>query len=262
MSAMTNLAALLVNGAVALLLSVPASAQGSYEIQVYGAELIPPRHTMFEFHNNFTPRGIQAPADGTQPTDRAFHETLEITHGFSEWLEVGLYQFTSLREGDGWQWVGSHIRPRVSVPARWKWPFGVSFSQEIGYQKAYFSPDTWTWEIRPIVDQQIGRFYWSVNLAFERTLSGEGTHKGFDFSPAAKVSYQASSKVALGLEYYGGVGALTHVEPGSSQQHQVFPSVDLDLSPDFEFNAGVGFGLTRATDGLIVKVIVGYRAPF
>jgi hypothetical protein len=32
----------------------------------------------------------------------------------------------------------------------------VSLSQEIGYQRRDFSPDTWTWEIRPIVDKKIG----------------------------------------------------------------------------------------------------------
>ena len=51
------------------------------------------------------------------------------------------------------QWVGDHIRPRISVPDSWDWPVGVSLSTEIGYQRAVYSPDTWTWEIRPIIDK-------------------------------------------------------------------------------------------------------------
>jgi len=35
--------------------------------------------------------------------------------------------------------------------------------------------------------------------------------------------------------------------------------VDLDLGPKWEFNAGVGFGLTPSTDQLIIKMILGYR---
>jgi hypothetical protein len=35
--------------------------------------------------------------------------------------------------------------------------------------------------------------------------------------------------------------------------------VDLDLGPKWEFNAGVGFGLTPSSDRLIVKMILGYR---
>ncbi len=239
----------------------PVSAQGAYEIQVYPSEVIAPRHTLFELHSNVTPVGTVNPADGTQPTEDAVHETLEITHGFADWFEVGAYLFTSVRAGDGWRYVGSHLRPRFSVPARWKWPVGVSLSQEIGFQNRYFSTDRWTWEIRPIVDQKVGRVYWSVNLAFELPLSGPGP-KQFDFAPAAKVSYDVTPKMAAGIEYYADLGRLVHFNPFDSQQHQVFPTIDLNLSPDFEFNAGVGIGLTSATDGLIVKVILGYRIPF
>ena len=39
----------------------------------------------------------------------------------------------------------------------------------------------------------------------------------------------------------------------------IFPSLDLNLSPEWEFNLGVGFGLTESTDNLIVKMIPGRR---
>jgi hypothetical protein len=39
----------------------------------------------------------------------------------------------------------------------------------------------------------------------------------------------------------------------------IFPVVDLDLAPEWEFNFGVGFGLTESTDHLIVKLILGRR---
>ena len=38
--------------------------------------------------------------------------------------------------------------------------------------------------------------------------------------------------------------------------------IDLNLGPKWEFNAGVGFGLTPNTDGLILKMILGYRFDF
>jgi len=54
------------------------------------------------------------------PTNHAEHETVEITQGLSNWSEVGFYIFTSARSGDGWQWVGDHIRPRVRGARRAK----------------------------------------------------------------------------------------------------------------------------------------------
>jgi hypothetical protein len=109
---------------------------------------------MLELHSNFTADGSKPVpgsnlAAGTYPTDHAEHETVEITYGTTSWSEVGFYIFTSARSGQGVQWVGDHIRPRVHVPDSWHWPVGVSLSTEIGYQRRVFSPDTWTSEIRP-----------------------------------------------------------------------------------------------------------------
>src|SRR5580704_17501086 len=87
-------------------------AQGSYEVQVYGSDLVAPGATMFELHSNFTIEGSKTVVNGQYPTEHQEHETLEITHGFSDWFELGFYVFTSVDSRVGRQWVGDHIRPR------------------------------------------------------------------------------------------------------------------------------------------------------
>jgi hypothetical protein len=236
-----------------------ASAQDNYEIQVYGADLVPTHATMVEFHTNFAGSGRKATEDGVRPTNHALHETLEVTHGFSDWFETGFYLFTSARAGDGYQFVGTHVRPRFSVPARYHLPVGLSLSQEIGYQRRAYSPDTWTWEIRPIIDQQLGRLYWSFNPALERALKGEGVSSGFEFAPNAVVTYDVTKRVSAALEYYGGFGPLKDLQPWRAGAQQIFPAVNIDFGPEWEFNAGVGVGLTDSADRLLVKVIVGRR---
>ena len=235
------------------------SAQGNYEIQVYGSETVAPRTTMVEVHSNFTAVGDRKPADGTAPTHHAEHETLEITQGVNDWSEVGFYVFTSEQSGLGAEWVGSHIRPRVRVPVSWHWPVGVSLSTEVGYQRALFDRDTWTWELRPIVDKEIGRWYFAVNPAFERTWHGPGVRDGLDFAPAVKVSYDFTKKVTGGVEYYADYGDARAIASLHDQQQQIFPAIDLNLSPQWELNFGVGVGPTAATDHWIVKTIVGRR---
>jgi len=136
-----------------------AAGQDNYEIQVYGAPTVEPHSTMFELHSNFTINGRKDFLDGMYPTNHAEHETIEITQGLNDWSEVGFYIFTSERSGQGAQWVGDHIRPRVRVPDSWGWPVGVSLSTEFGYQRSEFSEDTWDWEIRPIIDQTVGYWY-------------------------------------------------------------------------------------------------------
>ena len=240
-------------------------AQGSYEIQVYGSDLVEPGTTMVELHSNFTIEGTKAApgsnttVDGTYPTEHQLHETVEITHGVSDWFEVGWYIFTSADSRVGWQWVGDHIRPRVRIPESWKWPVGVSLSTEVGYQRAVYSPDTWTIEIRPIVDKTLGKLYLCFNPTIDRSFHGPSVAEGVVFSPNVKVGYDFTRQVNAGFEYYGSVGPITGFDPLREQQQQIFAVTDLNVSPNWEINFGVGVGLTGSSDHLLVKMILGRR---
>ena len=158
-------------------------------------------------------RGRKSTTDGTYPTNHQLHETIEITHGFHDWFETGFYIFTSSKNGLGIDWVGDHIRPRFSVPKKWNWPVGLSLSQEIGYQRRQYSVDTWTYELRPIVDKQLGRWYFAFNPAFDKSLHGQNANQGFVFSPNVKISYDFTTKVTGGIEYYGTLGPVTGFDP-------------------------------------------------
>jgi hypothetical protein len=237
-----------------------AGAQENYEIQVYGSETIPRGITMFELHSNYTINGSRERSElGELPTNHAIHETLEITHGITAWSELGFYWFMSKPDGQGLQWVGTHIRPRVRVPDSWGWPVGVSISQEIGYARARYSADTWTYELRPIIDKQIDRWYVSLNPVLGKSLRGPNSSQAFDFTPNVDVGYDLTKKINLALEYYGATGTIKRSEPIAVQEHQVFGAVNLDLGPAWEFNLGYGTALTAGGDKSIIKMILGRR---
>jgi len=239
--------------------SLAAVAQDNYEIQVYPYETVKPGQTMLELHSNFTFQGTKTSQDGLLPTNHQLHETIEITHGFTNWFETGFYIFTNAQSGVGWDYVGSHIRPRFAAPESWHLPVGLSISNEIGYQRHPYSTALWDWEIRPIIDKQIGPWYLSFNPTFDRALQGPDTKRGFEFSPNFKIGYDFTKKVNGGFEYYGALGPVTGFDRLHDQQQQIIPCIDLNLSPKWEFNAGVGVGVTAGTDHLLVKMILGYR---
>jgi len=242
--------------------AVPLLGQGNYEIQVYGSDTVAPRRTMVEFHSNFTFEGFKTTDQGVLPDQHQFHETVEITQGFTSWFETGFYIFTSYGPRQGYKWVGDHIRPRVRVPESWHWPVGVSLSTEIGYQRAIFSADSWTWEIRPIVDKQWKKWYLSFNPTLDRSFHGPSVSQGVTFSPNFKAAYSVTKKLSAGLEYYGALGPVTGFDPLYQQEQQIMPTIDYDFGPNWEFNFGVGVGATRSTDHLLVKMILGRRFSF
>ena len=234
-------------------------AQDNYEIQVYSSETVQKHATMVELHSNFTFDGQRTVENGVLPTHNMLHETIEITHGFTNCFELGFYFFNAIGNDHRTSYVGSHIRPRIAAPKSWNWPVGVSLSAEFGYQKREYSEDDWTLEIRPIIDKQIQNLYVSFNPTFDKSFSGVNKNVGFVISPDMKVGYSISKLIAPGLEYYGTLGPLYGFFPGPSQQHQLFVVVDLNWSPDWEFNCGYGWGFTQSTDNGIFKVILGYR---
>lgn len=237
-------------------------AQGNYEIQVYGSDTVAPGRTMVELHSNFTVEGFKTLNQGVLPDEHQLHETVEITQGWTSWFETGLYIFTSYGPNQSYKWVGDHIRPRVRVPDSWHWPVGVSISTEIGYQRPIFSGDTWTWEIRPIIDKDWKSWYIAFNPALERSFHGPSVPEGVGFSPGLKVAYSFTRKFSAGFEYYGSLGPVTGFDPLAQQQQQLFPSIDYDFGPNWEFNLGAGWGATRSTDHFILKMIIGHRFRF
>ncbi|MFS2187425.1 hypothetical protein ACCC92_12175 [Mucilaginibacter sp. Mucisp84] len=234
-------------------------AQDNYEIQVYGSETVEKGKTMFELHSNYTLNGSKTVTSGELPTNHVVHETIEITHGWTTWFETGFYIFNSIGDAGRTAYVGSHIRPRVAAPSSWNWPVGVSISTEFGFQKAAFSANTSTLEIRPIVDKKWNKLYISLNPTLEKSFKGPDQNRGFTFSPNVKGSYDVTKAVALGLEYYGSTGPFFHYDPIKQQDHQLFVATDLNVDPKWEFNGGIGYGFTSNSDRAIVKIIIGRR---
>ncbi|MFI5311039.1 MAG: hypothetical protein ACHQQ3_07385 [Gemmatimonadales bacterium] len=242
-----------------------ALAQENYEIQVYPSETADKGKTLFELHSNFTGMGTRFRSGFLLPTNDAVHETLEITHGFSDNFELGFYLFSSVTQGSGWQFVGSHIRPRVRVPESWKWPVGVSLSTEFGPTDKKFDESEFGVELRPIVDQTVGKLYWSLNPTVGWSMKGPEAGKGIHgmmFEPSLKLGWQFNPKIQAGVEYYGTTGSLTRMAPSRDQSHVLYPSIDLFLDPEWEFNAGFGFLVSGTGDQHILKVILGRRFPW
>jgi len=230
--------------------------QGDNEIQVYASPTIANRSTIFELHSNYTFKGINGLAE--PKSARYLNETLEITRGFGNNFEIGVYFFSTLFPGGKYQYLGSQIRPRVTVPKEWHWPFGASLSTEFGFfrptaSEKYF----WQGEIRPIIDQNYGNLYMSLNPNIDFVLTGDDKHWGF--SPQFKTVYTVRQKIGFGFEYYSSLGTFDEFLPFRQQEHLIGPMVDLYFDPRWEFNAGMLFGLTEGSNQQILKILIGRR---
>jgi hypothetical protein len=189
----------------------------------------------------------------------ATHETIEAVTGLTSWSEVGAYLLTSEQIGPLLRAVGGSVRYKLRAPASWNWPVGVALSTELEYDDPAFSTDTWTWEVRPVIEKSFGRWYLSLNPTLERTLQGGGVANGIEFSPSAKATFDFTDRISGGVEYYGAYGKIGGFAPPPSRIEQFFGAIDLRVSPLWEVNAGLGAGTTPATSHLVAKLILGRR---
>jgi hypothetical protein len=231
-------------------------AQADNEIQVYASPTIQHKWTIFELHTNYTFKGSQYLVN--PKTAKWFNTTLEITHGLGKNFEIGFYTFAGIDPHRGYTYLGNQIRPRVTVPEKWKWPLGASLSVEFGF----FRPDDttdyfWQGEVRPIIDKTTGNWYFSFNPNIDFVVSGND--KGVGFSPQFKTVYTIQQKVGIGFEYYGSLGEFSEIAPLKMQEHLLGPILDLYIHPMWEIQGGFLFGLTENSNQHIFKLLVGRR---
>jgi len=239
-----------------LLMQNSIFAQADNEIQVYASPTIQHKWTIFELHNNYTFKGSNLL---TNPKNaRWYNTTLEITHGFGKNFEIGFYTFAGFDPNGSYSYLGNQIRPRVTVPEKWKWSFGASLSAEFGFFRPNDTTDFfWQGEIRPIIDKTYGNFYLAFNPNIDFVVSGDD--KGVGFSPQFKAVYTIQQKVGLGIEYYSSLGEFSDILPMKMQEHLLGPIIDLYIHPMWEIQTGFLFGLTENSNQQIFKLLVGRR---
>jgi hypothetical protein len=241
-------------------LAAPAATQDLFEIQVYPYETVEPHRTMMELHTNFFPSGTKDAAPGEFPVHQQAHFTLEVTHGFTPYFECAGYLVTAAHVPDhGARFAGARIRPRFRLPEFKSFPFKVSLSFELAFNQQEFEANTRTLEIRPIFERQDGRLYLSINPDLSKALKGPDSGEGLEFEPGVKVAWDVTPKIAGGVEYYGATGVVTNFARLHDQHHIIFPTIDVNVSPDWELNFAVGRGLTGTSEHWVLKSIVGYK---
>lgn len=79
--------------------------------------------------------------------------------------------------------------------------------------------------------------------------------KNLDFAPSVRLAYNIDQTWAVAVEEYADYGVLQHLLPLNQQSQQLFGVVDYKGEP-FDVEAGLGYGLTGASDRLVAKLML------
>jgi len=232
-------------------------AQATDEIQVYNAGIAAVGQLTVQQHLNYVGIGQKDPPfPGGFPSNHSLNGTPEFAYGMTDWWELGLYLPFAVQDR---QFLSDAFKLRtlfVSPNAEYRSLFyGINF--ELSYEMPKFAQTRWGLEIRPIIGVRNADYEFIVNPIVD---VGFGRYGEADFAPAARVARKLKDDLFVGLEYYADFGRIGAFSPLAEQQHTLFAVTDFKVG-DVDIDFGVGYGLTRASDRLVVKTIIGYAFP-
>lgn len=238
-----------------LILALPAlaAAQGD-EIQVYDGGLAAVGTFNLTVHNNYTPNGIKERAfPGAVVAHHSWNGVPEWALGVTEWFEAGLYLPLYSRDKDkGFGLDGVKLRALFAVPHGDDRHFVYGANFEFSCNAKRWDPKRITSEVRPIVGWHFTRWDLIFNPIVDTSYDG---FKNLEFVPAVRLAWNKSEKLAFAVEEYADLGRISDFAPGSEQAHQVFAVIDY-AGKTWDIEAGIGFGLTDASDKVTLKLIV------
>lgn len=235
-----------------------AQAIDFYEIQIYPVSTAPLHHLVAELHSNTV-----TTATGTEAKDALgpyqIHETLEVTYGLFNHLEIGQYLATARLDNGHYEYAGARTKCHFELTDPDTHLLALGGNIELDYMRRAAEENPLGLELRPILESHLGKVWVIANLALEKPFSGPGTHQGMTFTPSGEILYNNLLPwLSPALEYYGDMGAIAHLPAVQRQQHFLVPALNLDLDPRLEINLGVGLGVTNASHGVFTKGIVGW----
>jgi hypothetical protein len=233
------------------------SAKAIDEIQVYNAGIAAVGQFTIQQHLNYVALGLKDPPfPGGLVSNHSINGTPEFAYGVTDWWEVGLYLPFAIQDqkffSDAFKLRTLFVSPNAE---KRDYFYGVNF--EFSNTTPPFSQTRFALEIRPIVGVRSADYEFIVNPIVD---IGFGKNGEADFAPAARLARKVAQDTFVGLEYYADFGKIGNFAGLADQQHTLFAVTDFKLGV-FDVNFGVGYGLTPASDRLVIKTIIGYAFP-
>ena len=248
---------------VFLATGVTAFAQTD-EIQVYDAAIADQGKVNLMIHSNFTPDGRKTPAfTGGVESNKAFVGVAEWAYGVTDWFEQGLYlPLYSYSQNDGMTYNGFKIRELFVKPHADEQTFFYGVNFEFSVNQKQWDPRHYTSEVRPIIGWHLkpaDNSSWKpidiiVNPIVDTSYTGG--LKSLDFAPSIRVAYNLSDKWAVAAEEYADYGQFRRIESANNQFQQIWAVMDRKSTKWVSVEAGVGFGLTSASDKVTLKLML------
>lgn len=247
----------LVTAAVAAAAASPAHARG-FKVYGYRTPAQGEAEVVYLF-DHVLQSGATYDLFGT-PVDKEglSRHTIEAEYGVTDrWTIAGYLDFEDHPDGDL-----RYAQLRALVARYRLFEPGDRFFDSAMYLEYYIPHASYRraekLEARIILEKAVAPLIIRLNPILEKNLSTTGVEEGVELEYAAGIYTQATPWLRAGIEGYGTLGAISDFQPWDLQEHYLIPVVKTRIGGRASLDVGVGVGLTRASDDLLAKTILGY----
>ena len=193
--------------------------------------------------------------------DGLWGHTLEVEYGVTDRFTVAAYADFEQPSGEDLKFVQSRF-----VAARYRFgERGERFFDTALYLEYYFTDRDYQGEtkekveLRVILEREVNGKTLTLNPKFEKVTRGPDVDEGVEFEYGASLYGPWSDRLKWGVEVYGSLGEIKDVKPWNQQKHYLVPALKYKLSKHVGWNLGTAFGLTDASDNLVLKSLLEWE---
>jgi hypothetical protein len=239
--------------------ATPALGQDLFELEVFEYESSAPGEYEVEFHSNGMTRGAVS-GESREANHRPVHVSAEVTRGWTNKLETALFlQAAPFGSPGSVRFAGGHARAKYQFGELGPLPLRLAASAEYAFNRAVLDHELQTFELRGIVDLELGRLWLVANPSVEVVTRGAEASLEPVFDVSARAAWKLSRRLTAVSDYFSAAATTRHLLPQPDAHHLLFMGADLEVAPGWELALSVGHCLTRSGEPWLMKSIIGFR---
>ncbi len=212
--------------------------------------------------------------NAARPREGLTAYTTEVEYGITDHLSLSMYTDFMNAHGREDDYVATQgtmparasgmrfTQGRVEARYRLAKP-GAHFFDVAAYAEYYVPCNNFSTgqelETRLILEKNFSHLRLDLNPTLSYSTTGEGARAVPNLNFNSGIYYERNRWLQPGVEYYSGYSVIDNIPEFKHQQHLLFPTTTFAFSRNFEWQLGVGFGLTPQSDQLTIKTIVTYQ---
>jgi len=177
--------------------------------------------------------------------DQLLATSIEAEYGVTEHFVLAGYADFEAPKGGDFNYTRSRIEARYRFGQRYDYFVNTAVYVEYYFPNHPYS-NSQEVEARLILDKDIEDFRLVVNPAVSKYVNGD-EDQSWQPAVSAGLYYRRCKVIQPGVEYYDNF---------HEKSAELFPTVDVNISGAVQWHVGVGFGVHKPCDDLILKSIL------